>query len=397
MAESKGIQYGKNGKSIGAAQLNPHLYERKALIEARKEQYFGQLASVKAMPANSGKEIKQYHYIPLLDDENVNDQGIDATGATIKNGNLYGSSKDIGSIPGKMPALSETGGRVNRVGVTRKELSGTFEKFGFFAEYSADLLNFDSDAELLTHINRELLNGAMELTEDALQIDLINNAGTIRYAGAATSNVELGDAAKGGEAKACTTTYKDMMAVSIDLDNNRTPKHTTMIKGTRLTDTVTLASARVAYCGSELIPTLEAMKDMHGNPAFVPVHKYAAGTTLLNGERGSVGEFRIVIVPEMMKWQGAGATATDADFHATDGKYDVFPILTVGDESFTTIGFQTDGKTVKFDIKHKKPGLETADRDDPYGEMGFISIKWWYGFMVLRGERIALFKTLAVM
>lgn len=385
----KGQVYGSTGQSIGASQLNPHAYERKALIEARKEQYFGQLASVKAMPKNSGKEIKQYHYIPLLDDANINDQGIDAAGVTIVNGNLYGSSKDIGTIPDKMPALGETGGRVNRVGFTRKELSGTFEKFGFFTEYSADLLNFDSDAELMTHINRELLNGAMELTEDALQIDLINNAGTLRYAGGATTNAEL--------AAGDTVTYKDLMSLSIDLDNNRTPKHTTIIQGTRMIDTVTLPSARVLYCGSELIPTLEVMKDLHGNPAFVPLNKYAAGTTVLNGERGQIGEFRVVIVPEMMKWAGKGANAADASYHSTDGKYDVFPMLVVGDEAFTTIGFQTDGKTVKFDITHKKPGKETADKTDPYGEMGFISIKWWYGFMVLRGERLALLKTLAVM
>lgn len=387
MADAQGQLYA-GGKSIGAAQLNPHVFERKAMIEARKEQYFGQLASVKSMPKNSGKEIKLYHYIPLLDDENINDQGIDATGAKIVDGNLYGSSKDIGSIPAKMPTLGETGGRVNRVGFTRKELSGTFEKFGFFTEYSADLLNFDSDAELLTHINRELLSGAYEMTEDALQIDLINNAGTIRYAGAAIKNAEL----KAGD----VLTYKDLMAVSIDLDNNRTPKHTTIIKGTRMVDTVTLPAARVAYCGSELIPTLESMKDMHGNPAWVPINKYAANTTILNGERGQVGEFRFVIVPEMMKFAGAGADAADSSYHSTDGKYDVLPVLVVGDESFTTIGFQTDGKTVKFDITHKAPGKETADKTDPYGEMGFISIKWWYGFMVLRAERIALFKTLAV-
>ncbi|WP_038345665.1 N4-gp56 family major capsid protein [Acinetobacter sp. A47] len=384
-----------DGKSIGADQLNPHLYERKALIEARKEQYFGQLASVKAMPKNHGKEIRLYHYIPLLDDENINDQGIDASGAKIKNGNLYGSSKDIGSIPSKMPVLGETGGRVNRVGVSRKELKGTFEKFGFFAEYSADLLNFDSDAELLMHINRELLNGAMEITEDALQIDLINNAGTLRYCGPALEDGDMG--ASPHAAAKYELTYKDLMGLSIDLDNNRTPKKTTIIKGTRLIDTVTLPSARVAYCGSEMIPTLEMMKDLHGNPAWVPTHKYAAGTTLLNGERGQIGEFRFVIVPEMMKFAGAGAAATDADYHETDGKYDVFPVLVVGDESFTTIGFQTDGKTVKFQITHKKPGKETADKTDPYGEMGFISIKWWYGFMVLRGERLALLKSLARM
>jgi N4-gp56 family major capsid protein len=76
-------------------------------------------------------------------------------------------------------------------------------------------------------------------------------------------------------------------------------------------------------------------------------------------------------------------------------KVNVYPILVVGDGSFTTIGFQTDGKTVKFKITHKPPGKEIADRNDPYGEVGFYSIKWYYGFMTLRPERIALIKTVA--
>lgn len=388
--EVKGMLYNNPTKGLESSIGKQHvdkLFQRKALIEARKEQYFGQLADVTAMPKNMGKRIVRYHYVPLLDDENINTQGLDAKGAKIANGNLYGSSKDIGTIPSKMPTLSETGGRVNRVGFTRKELEGTFEKFGFFTEYSNDLMNFDSDAELLNHINRELLNGAMELTEDALQIDLINNAGVIKYPGNAAQNSDL--------TAGNVVTYGSLMRLAIDLDNNRCPKHTKMITGTQLTDTRTIAGGRVMYVGSELIPTLEAMQDSHGKPAFIPVHQYAAGTSVLNGEIGSIYQFRIVVVPEMMKWAGVGANADDPSYYSTNGKYDVFPMLVVGDESFTTIGFQTNGKELKFDITHKKPGKETADRNDPYGEMGFISIKWWYGFMLLRGERLALYKTLA--
>ncbi len=386
---TEGIVYGASGASVGASQLNPHVFERKALVEARKEAYFGQLASVKQMPKNSGKEIKQYHYIPVLDDANINDQGLDAAGAVYVGGNLYGSSKDIGLIPTKLPTISETGGRVNRVGFTRKELTGTFENFGFFSEYSEDLLNFDSDAGLLEHINRELINAAMEMTEDALQIDLINNAGTLRYTGTATTNVTVDHTSN--------LTYRDLMKLSIDLDNQRSPKHTTIITGTRNIDTRTLSGVRVAYVGSEMIPTLEAMQDLHGNPAFIPAHQYAAGTTLMAGERGAIGDFRFIVVPEMMKWEGAGATASNAAYYATGGNYDVFPILTVGEESFTTIGFQISGKEMKFKIIHKKPSVDTADKSDPYGKMGFISIQWWYGFMALRPERIGLVKTAAIM
>ena len=373
--------------SIGP-QITNEFYQKKALIEAAKEQYFGQLADVTSMPKNMGKKIKRYHYLPLLDDANINDQGINAAGVTIANGNLYGSSKDIGTISGKLPVLSENGGRVNRVGFKRKEIEGTIEKFGFFDEYTQESLDFDTDADLLQHVNREMLAGANEITEDALQIDLINAAGIVKYAGNATSNATVG--------ADDLVSYRDLMQLAIDLDNNRTPKHTTAITGTRMVDTRTIPACRVAYIGSELLPTFKAMKDLHNNPAFIPVEKYAAGGATLNGEVGSVDNFRLVVVPEMMKWAGAGADASaDSANYETGNKFDVFPILVVGNESFTTIGFQTDGKTVKFKITHKKPGDETADRTDPYGETGFMSIKWYYGFMALRPERIALIKTVA--
>ena len=447
--------------STVGSQINNHFYQKKALIDLVKEQFFSPLADVTSMPKNMGKKIKRYHYIPMLDDANLNDQGIDAAGVTISAsqyyvqlpnsvlkfsagaaattaaaainaieagvatatgndvtvtkkslkaatltqanavtaavpgstsrqgaGNLYGSSKDVGTIAGKLPALSETGGRVNRVGFMRKELAGTFEKFGFFDEYTKESLDFDTDAELAQHINREMLRGANEITEDALQIDLLNSAGVVRYAGAATSNDTVNAAA--------LVTYGDLMRLSIDLDNNRTPKHTTVIKGSRMIDTKTLPAARIAYIGSELLPTFKAMKDLHNNPAFVSVEKYADAGNVVNGEVGSVDQLRIVVVPEMMKWAGAGADASaDSANYETNNRFDVFPILVVGNESFTTIGFQTDGSSVKFKITHKAPGDATADRNDPYGETGFMSIKWYYGFMALRPERIGLIKTVA--
>ncbi len=372
------------------SQLRTDYFQKKALIEAQKEQYFGQLADVTSMPKNMGKTIKRFHYLPLLDDANINDQGIDASGAVIANGNLYGSSKDVGTIPGKLPVLSENGGRVNRVGFKRIELEGSIEKFGFFDEYTQESIDFDSDDELQTHIHREMINGANEITEDALQVDLLNSPGVIKYAGDATSNATVNDTS--------IVTYGDLLRLSIDLDNNRTPKNTTVITGSRMVDTMTVNACRVMYIGSELLPTIRAMKDLHGNEAFIPVQKYAAAGTTLRGEVGSIDQFRIVVVPEMQKWEGAGADASDSATHyETNDKFDVFPMLVVGDGSFTTIGFQTDGKTVKFKITHKAPGEATADRSDPYGETGFMSIKWYYGFMALRPERIAVIKTAAVM
>lgn len=495
--------------SVGV-QITTHAYERKALIEARREMFFGQLADVTSMPKNMGKEIKRFHYLPILDDSNINDQGLDAAGAVIatteytlaipslignpkdyeaaggvttkrayvagdyvycangtantsrwklmtgavavggdasagtsktntqmaavlntaivggtftvledvitcdslniyytteaaataaakivggsvkiqRSGNLYGSSKDIGLIPNKIPLIHENAGKVNGVGMTRIDLTGTMENFGFHASYTADSLNFDTDADLLMHTNRELMNAAMKITEDALQIDLINNAGVVRYTGNATDNYTLNENDE--------LTYRDLMQLSIDLDNNRCPKQTTVITGTRLIDTKVIPACRVAYIGSELIPTLEAMEDLHGNPAFIPVEAYAAGTTVLTGERGRIGDFRFIIVPDMVRFSGQGGYSTSATFYDTNGMLDVFPILVVGEESFTTIGFNTDGKSNKFKTKNMKPD-ELYSLDNPFGKKGFMSIEWWYGFLLLRGERLALIKTVGKM
>ena len=463
-----GLQYndpaGGTPSSMGN-QLQTFYFQKQALIEARKTAFFGQLADVTNLPKNMGKAIKRYHYLPLLDDANINDQGINAAGVTITgsqyfiqlprlvetfaveadataaaaavnaiqgglavktgsvtpwtvtystvslpaaslaqsdaviaackgsasrqgSGNMYGSSKDIGTITGKLPVLSENGGRVNRVGFKRKELTSNLEKFGFFDEYTQESMDFDSDAELQSHINREMINGAHEITEDILQVDLLNSAGVVRYCGDALQDKDMG--------ANDVVTYGDLMRLDIDLTNNRTPKSTKVITGTRLVDTKTLAAARILYCGSELIPTLKAMKDLHNDPAFIPLQKYAAGGDTVIGEIGSIDGYRIVIVPEMLKWAGAGADASaSATHYETNQRFDIFPMLVVGDESFTTIGFQTDGKTVKFKITHKAPGDATADKTDPFGETGFMSIKWYYGFMALRPERIALVKTVA--
>jgi N4-gp56 family major capsid protein len=389
----------------GSDQMNTFYWLKKALIESRKEQYFMPLSSTINMPKHMGKTIKVFEYIPLLDDRNINDQGIDATGATIANGNLYGSSKDIGTITNKLPTLTENGGRVNRVGFTRISREGTIHKFGFFTEFTKESLDFDSDDGLKEHLSRELLNGAVQLTEAVLQRDLLNGAGTVVFGGAATNNSEVtGEEipAAGGNPKipASVISYDALVRVDQILNDNRTPKQTKVITGSRMQDTKTIAAGRVMFIGSELVPFIRKMVDSFGDAAFIPVQRYGDAGTIMNGEIGSLDAFRIIVVPEMLHWAGAGGVVDDNPGYRSSvvggtERYDIYPMLVVGDDAFVTIGFQTSGSNGKFNILTKMPGNETADRNDPYGETGFSSIKWYYGIMFKRPERIALVKVVA--
>ena len=391
--------------SSSSDQMETFFYLKKAIITARREQFFMPLASVTNMPKNYGKTIKVYEYIPLLDDRNISDQGIDAAGVTSVNGNLYGSSRDVGTITNKLPTLTENGGRVNRVGFTRIQREGSIHKFGFFTEWTQESADFDSDEDLKDHLSRELMTGAVQLTEAVLQRDLLAGAGTILFAGVAVSNATItGEVTPAAgptpELPASIVSYANLVRLDTILTDNRTPKATTVISGSRMIDTKVIPAGRIMFVGSELLPMLKRMTDSFGEKAFIEIQHYADAGNLVNGEVGSIDAFRIVLVPEMLHWAGLGAVVDDNPGYRSSivggqDRYDIYPMLVVGDDSFTTIGFQTDGKTVKFSVMTKMPGKETADRNDPYGETGFSSIKWYYGILIKRPERIALVKTVA--
>jgi N4-gp56 family major capsid protein len=230
-----------------------------------------------------------------------------------------------------------------------------------------------------------------------LQKDLLSAAATVVFSGVATDVDEI----TGEGSNKSIVSYANLMRLDALLTDNRTPKATKVITGSRLVDTKTIPAGRILFVGQELYPLLRKMEDLFGDAAFIPVQQYGDAGTILNGEIGSLDSFRIIQVPEMLHWAGAGAEATGANpgYRTStvggDEHYDVFPMLLVGDDSFATIGFQTDGKTVKFSVMTKMPGKETADRNDPYGETGFSSIKWYYGFLAKRPERIGIIYTVA--
>ena len=120
-------------------------------------------------------------------------------------------------------------------------------------------------------------------------------------------------------------------------------------------DTKTIPSCRVMFIGNELLPVIKGMTDLFGNKAFIEVQHYADAGTILNGEIGTIDTFRIVQVPEMLHWAGTGAAVvTNPGYRTTTvagtAHYDIYPMLVLGEDSWTTIGFQTDGKTVKFSV-----------------------------------------------
>ena len=398
-----GYRTGTATPSTIGPQLVDFMFIKKALAEQAKEIVFSNMSSTIEIPKHTGTAIKRYVDVLMLDDKNINDQGIDAagqTGALSKNpnGNLYGSSRDIGVIADRLPALGEQGGRVNRVGFKRLTIQGTMQKYGFFYEFTQDALNFDTQADLLQNMSREAVRGATQLQEAMLQKDLLDNCGTVYVPGTgfADWDTDTATSLKASVDDTAIPTYKDFMKFKLMLDDLRVPGSTSMFTGTRYIDTKTIPSARFAFISNALLPMLEQVKDFNNQPAWVPVEQYAAGGYTHPKEVGKIGNFRFVVVPEALYWGGAGAAPAQNSIHrATNSKLDVYPILVIGEDAFTTIGFQTNGRDGKIKVMTKMPGLETASFDDPYGSRGFTSMQWWYGFLAQRPERLACMYTVA--
>ena len=430
-----GTLYGTGANSSidksGTPQIRQEYYDKKAIIDIKDEMIFSQMSSTMGMPKHFGKEIVKHRYIPLVDDENTTSLGIDKDGAAISNGNLYGSSRDIGAIEGAMPDLSETGGRVNRVGFTRKEVRASIKNRGFFFEWTKDSMAFDTDAQMKQHLTTEAVRGANRITEDGLAIDLVNGAGVVYYAGGASiaangtvtySNTFGFDA---GTASGTTPDYetqadvnisefailnktsiptmRDLIRLDTELDNNKCPRDTKVITGSTMVDTKTVAGARYMFISPDVKMEFMSIKALNGtDDAFVPVEQYqgASGSSkhikTIHGEIGKVGPFRIVVAPKMVKRAGVGADASNSpEYRQTNNKFDVYPCLVIGSESFTHLGFEMGaGSAGKFKTKTRTPE-QNIGTNDPYGKTGFTSIEFWTGVLIERPEWICTYNVVA--
>jgi N4-gp56 family major capsid protein len=178
-----------------------------------------------------------------------------------------------------------------------------------------------------------------------------------------------------------------------------------MVTGSTKIGTTTIKAARYIYVPQEMIPTLEDMTH-NGKVVWQDVADYADGGSVSNsvaesvtnvgeGEVGRIGSFRFITVFDMPVFRGEGGDATDgtdndgdgledssAGFYVTDGKYDVFPMLVVGSDSFET--YSLEGDVAK--VKHGAPQVNPVS--DPHGDIGSIAIAWYFGLLLNKPEHI---------
>jgi len=425
---------GGTTSSVGP-QINDKYWDRVAVTEARKKKVFSQMGKKLTQKKHYGDTITKYVKLPIIHKENVNDEGIDANGmvmatnkwyaykadgtvvdaagyatkndaltnmpagGSIKSGegNFYGGSKDIRVQDGSWPLLNEEGGRLNRVGYTRKEISAKINEYGFFMDYTKRSLDMDTEAKLYTDLVMEVGEAMGEMREAMIRNSLLgqaaNNA-TCSNDAAAIDQIGADD----------LVGLKDLRLMDKALTDARCPMNTKLISGSTKFGTTTVAAARYVYVPYNFVSTLEDMVVDNGGlkkEVWSPVEDYAAGGAVADGEVGKIGKFRFIAVNDMPIYEAQGADATDGTDDtdaanrytstASDGNahYDVYPMLFVGSESFAVVGFE--GDTAKVQISKPEP----IAKIDPHGKLGSIAIDWYFGMMYLKPEWIRVLYTAA--
>ena len=103
----------------------------------------------------------------------------------------------------------------------------------------------------------------------------------------------------------------------------------------------------------------------------------------MQDEIGKISATRFIEVEDMPKYAGAGAKSTDGtddvgvdNMYVSGDKYDVFPILYVGSDSFGTVGFEGD-------VARVTTIMPQADaHNDVFGKKGAVPIAWYFGTLI---------------
>ena len=315
-------------------------------------------------------------------------------------GGMVNGEAAYAATEGPLVEMPEEGGVINLLTHYSKMVSANITFHGIGHKFSMRSVDLDSRTGLIARKIQYMADAVQDIKEMQVRRDLLAAGSVNSIICNAPQNPDTDTIAEIDGLDVLT--YTALETLEQYLLNNDVPRDTEILTGVDLVDTKTVSDAWIVYVNTEVLPTLRAMQGPGGVLVWKPKEVYAAGTELLDGEQGSIGSFRFVTVKDMERESGAGLTvglavdggngtdsanaATQAAAYQTNGKYDVFTALVVGDDSFTITGFGGNSTSAKY-IPPK------ADvHNDMHAQMAGIAADWSYGMLVYRPERICSLK-----
>lgn len=380
-------------------------FKKKGYVSARSLSSVEQslLGNLTTYPKFAGKNSTAWYD---KNDANISLKVTDNTGITSEGFDLNGTTSTANADIGKR--LFEGQGPSNKVTLVSTTINTFIHRFGEMIDYTEDVLLFSEDNMQLKY-HKDLGERQRDIVEDLDQLTLLATP-NVMFSGTATSLATMGTGIGTGAVDATTglnaveesfkVNYKLLQAAVKRLSRYKVPKKTSMVTGSLKVDTKTIPACYVAICGDDVKVDIQNLVRTNGKLqdfAFVGVEQYAAGDkAVFDGEFGKVGEVRFICSQKMLVARNAGALVDENYVGSLSytgavktGKFDVFPILFVGGDSFANIKLQGKGVAEFF----SQP--PTSTKSDPYAMKGYFAYKLWYGSIILRPERVLRLNVLA--
>lgn len=425
-----------NGTNMSSGKQIVNFYKvpfSMGIKQANASKTFGQFVSQRTMPSHSGKTFKINVFYNIYDrmpwtDNTWNDETVKKVWSD--NFAKYGflSSRDIaeasstlyGAAGSDTPAVNNG---ANGIRIIEGQLSGNkisprfsaieakLERFGEMIDYTDELATFGEPGMIIWY-HQQLGECVNHRREDLHQYHMLSTPNQM-FSGAASTMAELGAGIGTGAVDTITKrnaveedykiNYTLIQKIKQKLVRYRVPQHKSIIAAGSGQKTQPIQASWVAIVGPEIKNDLENVTRgatvYTEDFAFVPVSQYASQQSVMDNEIGQINGIRFVYAERMFCYRGQGA-AVDAGYTGklsytgtlgTDAKFDVFPILIPGADSFATISL--NGKNGAVEFFSKSPSQN--DSIDIFGSIGYYSYKMYYAGLITRPERLLRVNVLA--
>lgn len=243
-------------------------------------------------------------------------------------------------------------------GMGFEDLTAVISQYGSWVPFTDVFLDTHEDAvETLGVLSEEAGNQAA-LTKERILWNMMIGGTNVIYSGTASSRATVVAPIAADDLRLAQRTLKVAMA---------SPVTKMLVAGTKVA-TQPVAGGYIA------IGHTNFEQDLRQLPGFVTREHYASTSLLNDYEIGKFEDLRFVLAPHYTYFEGAGGSDATGAVLTTNGRVDVYPLVIFGADAFASTPLQGMDSAA---IGVKRPKMAES-YEDPLGQRGFVSWKFWY-------------------
>jgi N4-gp56 family major capsid protein len=241
-----------------------------------------------------------------------------------------------------------------------EDIEVTIAQYGAWVSYTDVIQDTHEDPNL--QVITQLLGEQAASTKEAIIWGVLCAGTNVIYSGTATARNQV----------SAPLVADDIAAAVSELKANHAMKITKVLKAGTGQGTEPVQGAYV------LVSHTDTEWDWRKMDNFISVERYGSGSPINEHEIGMVNQVRIVLTPHLEPKYGAGSTnITGVRNNGTN--VDVYCSVILAQDAFATVPLAGKGSVA---IAAKNPQMG-ASYEDPLGQRGFVSWKFWYAAKIL--------------